>query len=402
MRSVAEIPQVAVWIESSTGYGRGLIRGIADFVRQHGPWSIYFTPHGLREPLSTWLRNWRGGGILARIDDDRTARMLIARKLPLIDLRGRLPNLGLPRFVPDPLLVAQLAFEHLQERGFRHYGFFGLPRGEHVDMERRRNHFRGIVTKAGWECHVFEGGRHGGRTSDWNLQQTRVGKWLTRLPKPIGIMCCDDVHGHHLLDVCNKINVAVPDQVAVIGVDNDEALCILSAPALSSISVNASGIGYGAAAMLDRIMAEGKLIPPDEFLFPPKRVITRLSTDTLAVDDLAVAKAIRFIRDHACGGIDVGDVVEVAGTSRRYLERKMQALLGRSPNQEILRVRINRARVLLLETDLSLQAIAQKTAFRSTKYLGDVFIREVGQPPGELRRRAREARGLPEIPRGGC
>jgi LacI family transcriptional regulator len=181
----------------------------------------------------------------------------------------------------------------------------------------------------------------------------------------------------------------------VIGVDNDQELCNLATRPLSSIDVDSQRFGRSAAAVLDRMMATGKLHPPGEMLFPPSHVVTRLSTDTLAVEDPVLARALRFIRDHACDGIDVGQVVEAAVTSRRYLERQMQAQLGRSPNQEILRTRLRRAESLLRDTDLPLESIARQTGFRSHKYLGDVFVRETGIPPGQYRRQTRKALDLP-------
>ncbi|MGC3970985.1 MAG: hypothetical protein QM775_27725 [Pirellulales bacterium] len=151
-----EMPQVAVWIETSRGYGRGLIRGVASYARQHGPWSIYFTPHGLNEPFSHWLSKWKGDGILARIDDRRMAKMFRAKKVPLIDLRGRLPGLQIPTVGLDNRPVAQMAFEHLRERGFRHFGFCGVPVGEHVHLDQRREFFAERVIAAGFECHIFD------------------------------------------------------------------------------------------------------------------------------------------------------------------------------------------------------------------------------------------------------
>jgi LacI family transcriptional regulator len=395
MRTPSKIPRVAVWIETSRGYGRGLIRGVADYVREHGPWSIYFTPHGLRDPLPAWLRKWQGDGILARIEDRPTAKLLLATGLPLIDLSCRLPELRSPIFGIDNRPVAQMAFEHLRERGFRQYGFFGLPRGEHVHMDYRCEYFCQSVARAGFTCQVFEVRRTRGRLPDWEGEQRQLGRWLLGLPKPIGIMCCNDDRGLQLLDACRRAGVAVPDQVAVIGVDNDQELCNLATRPLSSIDVDSQRFGRSAAAVLDRMMATGKLHPPGEMLFPPSHVVTRLSTDTLAVEDPVLARALRFIRDHACDGIDVGQVVEAAVTSRRYLERQMQAQLGRSPNQEILRTRLRRAESLLRDTDLPLESIARQTGFRSHKYLGDVFVRETGIPPGQYRRQTRKALDLP-------
>ena len=389
MPYTADMPHVAVWIETSRGYGRGLIRGIADYTREHGPWSIYFTPHGQHDALPIWLRKWRGDGILARIESRQAARILLAAKLPLIDLSCRLPELNSPIFGIDNHLVAKLSFEHLRERGFRHFGFFGMPPGEHVHMDYRCEYFCDLVTEAGFCCRVFEMRRYRGKLPNWESQQKQLVKWLLGLPKPIGIMCCNDDYGLQLLDACRRAKVNVPDNVSVIGVDNDEELCRLASHPLSSVDVNSQRFGYSAAALLEKMMATGTLHPPHEVLFSPSHVVTRLSTETIAVEDPTLARALRFIRDHACENISVSHVVKAAVTSRRYLERQMEACLGRTPNQEILRIRIRRAQELLCETELPLEIIARQTGFPSRKYMGDVFARETGQPPGQFRSQAK-------------
>jgi LacI family transcriptional regulator len=389
MPLTAKIPRVAVWIETSRGYARGLIRGVAAYVRQHGPWSIYFTPHGQFDALPTWLRTWKGDGILARIENRQMARVLLATRLPLIDLSCRLPDFREPMFGIDNRPVAQMAFDHLRERGFRHYGFYGLPRGVHVHMDYRCDYFCGCVERSRLGCDVFEVRHTRGKASDWEGEQRQLVKWLLGLPKPIGIMCCNDDRGLQLLDACRRAGVAVPDQVAVIGVDNDQELCDLATRPLSSVDVNSERFGHSAAAMLEQMMAQRLLRPPREALFPPSRVVTRMSTDTLAVANPALARALRFIREQACGAIRVADVVQAAVTSRRDLERQMRSAIGRSPNQEILRVRIRRAQELLTDTGLSLESIARQTGLHSRKYLGDVFRREAGSSPGEFRRQHR-------------
>src|SRR5262249_28880884 len=155
--------------------------------------------------------------------------------------------------------------------------------------------------------------------------------------------------------------------------------------------VNARRIGFAAASLLDQMIAANNKLPRQDVVFPPSHVITRLSTDTMAVDDPIVAAAVRFIRDHAWQPIGVADVVEASHASRRLLERQMQAILGRSPNEEILRVRISRAKELLLEGDLPLRTIARKCGFSGPKYFGDAFVRQVGVSPGAFRQRERGA-----------
>lgn len=391
------VPRVAVWIETSRGYARGLIRGVAEYIQQHGPWSVYFAPHGQHDPLPDWLRTWRGDGILARVESPRTAKILLASRLPLIDLSCRLPEFRVPMFGIDNRPVAQMAFDHLRDRGFRHYAFYGLPRGLHVHMDHRCDYFCQCVEQAGLNCKVFEVRRARGKVPNWEGEQRQLVKWLIGLPKPIGVMCCNDDRGLQLLDACRRAAIDVPDQVAVIGVDNDQELCSLATRPLSSIDVNSQRFGHSAAAMLARMMASRMLRPPHEVLYAPSHVVTRVSTDTVAVENPSLARALRFIRERACLSINVSDVVEAAVTSRRDLERQMQAAMGRTPNQEILRVRIGRARELLIETDLSLESIARQTGFRNHKYFGDAFHRLTGCRPGEFRRRNR-AGDLPDKP----
>jgi LacI family transcriptional regulator len=384
---VPPVRHVAILIETSRAYGRGLLEGVAHYVREHGPWSIYFRPHGLGEPPPRWLRNWKGHGILARIDNRQQARVLRGTGLPVVDLRGRLPGLGLPRVGVDNSAVTGLAFQHLRERGFRHYGFCGLPRGEHRHMDQRADDFQRLVQHAGFSCAVFEPPRRK-RPLAWEGEQEQLARWLQKLAKPIGIMASHDDRGQQLLDACRRAGVLVPEQAAVISVENDTILCNLATPPLTSIDVNAPRVGYEAAALLDRLMA-GKPPPRQGIFLDLCRLVTRQSTDVLAIDAPELALAVRFIRDHACAGINVADVLEHVPLSRSVLERQFRQVLGRTPKAEILRVQLDRCRQLLAETDLPLAQVAAKTGFRTEKYFGDIFYRKVGERAGAYRRRAR-------------
>ncbi len=381
------IPHVAVLIETSRAYGRGLLEGVARYVRERGPWSIYFRPHGLGEPPPAWLRGWQGDGILARIDNRETARAVRATGLPAVDLRGRLPGLGLPRVGVDNGVLARLAFRHLAERGFRHFAFCGLPRGEHPHMDQRREDFERLVRAAGFDCAVFEP-RRGRRPLAWEREQEQMAGWLLVLPKPVGVMTSHDDRGQQLLDACRRAGVAVPEQAAVISVENDAILCNLATPPLTSIDVNAPRVGYEAAALLARLMAGAK--PPRRgVVLDLCRVVTRRSTDVLALDNPDLATAVRVLRERACEGINVGDLLKEVPCSRSVLERRFKQVLGRTPKAELLRVQLERARQLLAETDLPLAEVAARTGFRTEKYFGDIFYRKNGERAGAYRRRAR-------------
>jgi LacI family transcriptional regulator len=219
----------------------------------------------------------------------------------------------------------------------------------------------------------------------WEDQQNALKVWLSKLPRPVGVMACNDSRGQHVLDACRRVNLAVPEEVAVIGVDNDELICNLCDPQLSSVVVNARKIGFEAAQMLDLLMAKKK-IPRDEILVEPIGIITRQSTDVLAIDNPEVATAVRFIREHACEGISVSELLTKVNMTRSVLERLFRKYLQRSPQQEIRLAQLKRVKELLAETELPLADIAQATGFKHNEYLSVLFKRELGITPGEYRR----------------
>ena len=230
------------------------------------------------------------------------------------------------------------------------------------------------------------------RNSDAEVEA--IAQWLRALPKPAAIFTCYDAHGQRVLEACRRAGIAVPEEVAVLGVDNDEILCALSPPPLSSIKLNTQRTGWQAAALL-ALMMGGEKGPAEPQLIPPLGVVTRQSTEVLAVDDPPVARALHYIREHACEGIGVSDVLRHCPMARRTLEARLKTLLGRSPNEEIQRVQLNRVKELLTGTDFSLAEIAERAGFRHTEYLSVVFKRECGQPPSVYRQEQQ-----PQNPRG--
>lgn len=383
-------PHIALLIESSREYGRGLLRGVARWARENGPWSIYFRPLGLEQSPPPWLTGWRGDGILARINDRRMAEAVMATDLPVVDLRSALADLLLPRIGPDNSAVCRLAGEHLLERGFRHFGFCGMARGLNRFLDARCDFFRQFVEDAGYHCSVFRARRRTSRPVAWEQEQEQIATWLAALPKPAGVMTCNDDRGQQVLDACRRAGLNVPDDVAVIGVDNDEHLCSLADPPLTSVDVNPDRIGYEAAALLDRLMA-GAESPTETRELAPRGIVTRQSTDVVAIEDLLMAKAVRFTREQACVPVSVQQVARHVAVSRSTLERRFKRTLSRTPKEEILRVRLDRAKDLLTYGDLPLPVIAEKSGFPSLSHFSEVFHRKVGMTPRAYRRISRVA-----------
>jgi LacI family transcriptional regulator len=289
----------------------------------------------------------------------------------------------LPWVETDDEQIARLAVEHLLERGFKHFAFCGDARFNWSVW--REKHFCAHAAAAKHAAHCYRPGEF--TPGDVGAQSADLCRWLLGLPKPVGIMACYDIRGQEVLAACRSAGLAVPGDVAVIGVDNDALLCDLASPPLSSVIPNTHRTGYEAAALLNRLMA-GKRVPARPHLIAPLGVAARQSTDVLAVDDREVARAVQFIREHACAGINVSDILRAVPLSRRVLELRFQRLLGHTPREEILHVRLHRVKQLLAETDLPLYLIAERTGFEHVEYLSVVFKRETGQTTSAFRQAA--------------
>ena len=394
-------PRVALLIESSRAYGRGTLLGVARYVSQNTQWSVFLQEQSLCGDLPGWLEHWNGDGIITRIDNPALAGALKRLAVPVVYLRNVSAPIQAPSVLTDNTAVSKMAFEHLRERGFRHFAFCGYNGADYSD--ERRDSFARFVTAAGLRCHVFSETLPPGafNTADYEEMGLKdgelVARWVSQLPEPVGLMACNDMRGQQVLNACRSNGVAVPDDVAVVGVDNEEVLCELSDPPLSSVVPNAERIGFEAAALLDRMM-RGKKVRPEPVYIEPHAVVARRSTDVLAIDDRQIAAAVRFIREHACENIDVSDILRVVPLSRSTLERRYEKVLSRSPKQDILRFRLNRAKQLLMDTDLTLDAIAEKVGLEHTEYLGRIFKKKFGLTPAKFRAGSRMADAVDKLP----
>lgn len=384
------IRHVAVLIETSREYGRGLLRGVTRFHQEKPSWSVYFQQQDLGAPLPRWMKSWQGDGVLARVADLKTAEGLVAMKIPLVDLRGATRPFGIPQFGICSKNVAKLAFEHLAACGLKHFAFAGEPPGQHQYDDDRRDTFVQLAQQHGSECHQFTN-RSGRRTTKgWEGYQQQLASWLTTLPKPLGVMCCHDDRGQQVLDACQRAELGVPDEVAVIGVDNDEFLCRLSIPSLTSVDVGAEQIGYQAAQLLDQMMS-GETKFDKSVLFDAAGVIVRQSTDLIACDDPEIARTLRYIRQNACNYLTVNDVQLQIRLSRSLLNRRFKKHIGHTPKQEIVRVQMEKAKHLLMNSSDQLQSIAEQCGFHEAWYFISVFRKQTGMTPGVYRKKQGEA-----------
>ncbi len=385
------VPKVALLIETSRGYGRAMLRGIVRYARLHGPWRFWVTPGDFIQALPH-MNQWGGTGIIARIETVETARAILAAKLPTIalDVSQNIP-IKEPRIAQfseiasDSRAAARLAAEHLLERGFQHYAYVG--ESDRLWSQNRELGFRERLNEAGFTPIIYQPPKNN-RDQHWEREQKLLGAWLADLPKPVGILACNDDRGRQVLDACRAAGVSVPLGAAVVGVDNDELLCELADPPLSSVMLNAETGGYRAAALLDRMM-KGRIRKPKRLLVEPMHVVERRSTQASAVDDPDVAMALDFIHHHAAEPIGVDDIVNRLQMSRRALELKFRNVTGRTPHHELQRVRLHRAQRLLLETDLPIPKVAGAAGYGSGAYLAQVFQKQVGKTPAQYRKEHR-------------
>jgi len=380
--------RIALVIESSGAAGREILRGIARYARENGTWSIYHEPGHIPDVVPRWLNRWRGDGLLVRVRNAKMAARLKRIHLPVVDVLGNLAGMPFPLVQVDDRAVAQLAAEHLLERGFRHLGFCGI--GDSLWSRRREQAFVDLVAPRCRSCSTYVLPRRD--SLEWFSEVYRKGlaEWVQSLPKPAAVLACNDRAGHRVLEACRSRGVAVPEEMAVLGVDNDETICQLCDPMLSSIIPVHDQVGYQASQLLDRLI-DGQAPPRGPQFLAPSRIAVRHSTDVLALEDADVAAAVRFIRQRACRGIGVEDVARHVALSYSTLNRRFHRALARSIHEEIMRAKIERVRELLAETQMPLARIAQVAGFEHQEYLGAVFKAQTGYTPGEYRGQAAAA-----------
>ena len=383
---------IAVLVGAERQYNRGVLKGIAGYARLHAEWVLDAEPTLPGSPVTLETLESADGAILPIIDE-HTADVVRRWKRPVVNLASCFPEAEFAHVSNDGAGIATLAIEHFVERGFRRFAFCELDSFSRFRARR----FEEQLAARGFPAEVFRVDLD--QHDQWKGHDRRaLEDWLTQLPKPIAILAHNDVRGRHLADACRRLQIEVPDQVAILGVDNESPHCEMCNPSLSSIETASEQIGFEAARLLDQLL-NGETLSRHRLLIPPLRVVTRQSTDVTATADAAVAQAVRFIRKFACKGIDVSDVLKDAAISRAVLERRFVKALGRTPHDEILRVRLNRAKELLAETTLPIEVIAERTGFRHGEYLGVVFRREQKQTPGEFRAQSRALAQTP-MPNG--
>jgi LacI family transcriptional regulator len=375
--------KIALLVETSLGSGREILRGIARYARQAGDWQLFHAAGGLADSLPDWMEQWEGDGVIARIQNSATVETLQSLGIPVVDVLGVCENRFPLVHVDDPA-ISKLVADHFRSRDFAHFAFYGIA-GENWS-ERRARAFRDECGNAA-SFHLLETPRRKGSAAADSFRKLQ--QWLRELPKPIAMMVCSDQRGLELLEACLSENISVPEEIAVIGVDNDTALCEISEPSLSSVRGGHFNVGFEAARTLDRLI-RNESVPGDSLLVPPNGIVERDSSNTRAIADPVVARGIRYIREHIAQPITNDSISRAAGISRTLFQKRFRQACDQSIREFILSRRIERAMLLIKSTDIPLAEVAERCGFNHQEYLGQVIKKATGETPGAIRRDSRE------------
>lgn len=371
---------VAVLVEMSSAHGRGLIRGIAEYVQRHTHWTLHLEEAGPIRRAPNWIKSWTGDGIIARIESPEIARIIQGKSVPAVNVSGRTSPPGVPHVDMDNRAVCELAADYFRQRGYRQFAYCGNARFEW--SEWRKDLFCQILSAERITCATFQ-------LVETKQSREQLQRWLETLPKPVAIVAANDLCACTVLEACAEAGLDVPSQIAVLGVDDDEILCTLSRPQLSSVTPDAEGIGFLAAQTLHELF-QGRDPGAATRRVKPLSVHNRQSTDAAAVGDWHVEQALRFIQGHATRAIDVDDVVAQAHASRRFLEKRFRDVVGRPIHAEIFRLRFETAQRLLATTPLPLKEVAARSGLGRADYMSMVFRQKLGMSPTQFRKIPRE------------
>lgn len=391
---MAKPKQILLLVETSRVFGRGVIQGIARYARERANWMFHFEDRGILEGLPAWLKNWQGDGIIARSPTKTLATALGQFQCPVVELLGDGKQLS-AEVRNDETLTAELAADHLLKQGFERLAFYSFATSWWSDA--RRQAFERTVGMRNLDVHIFPGAYKGANLPypTWKRDfEKPLLRWLERLPKPIGIWAVADFQAIRIIEACRILRLQVPSDVGVVGTSNDDMVCSMLSPTLTSIDLNPQEVGYRAAWLLDSKMKprgrkkSGKHGAINPILVPPVGVVARESSDRVSVIDPDLDQAVKIIRREAIHGLTVDELADEMLVSRSTLERRFREFYRCSPAQEINRVRIERAKTFLRETAWPVRVVGERVGFASPENFVRFFRRIVGVTPRQYRNRS--------------
>lgn len=379
-----KVQRIALLMGQNIGFCRGVLRGVHAYSIDRPSWVFHDTEPAVS--VVAPLKEWCPDGVIVHLYDKALLASLKSLQTPIVSVTNTLSDATFPLVIADDRNIGRMAASHFLDRSFTRFGYFG---SDWTGFSKLREvGFREQIEAAGYEvtsCYA-EFLPRPPASSSWVSTDQIVLDWLTHLEKPAAILASNDVPARQLTNICRQAGYRVPDDLTILGVDNDELECLLSRPPLSSVQMPCEKIGYEAAKLLDKIM-DGATPPVKPILIPPTKIVTRQSTDIVAINDPDVSAAVAFIRNHIADHLNVASVTEAISLSRRKLERKFKKLLGRTVLEEIQNARIEQAKRLLLETDFLMGSVAKRSGFGTSGRMTIVFSEKNGMTPTEFRRR---------------
>lgn len=369
-------------------YGKNLLRGIARYSKDNGPWTFCRMPAYYRDTIGidgilAWAKEWKADGIIGQFYNNDEVRRFKKANIPLIaqDFKERLQDV--PNITGDYKEAGRMAAEYFLKKGFRNFAFYGFR--NIVWSRERAEGFKERVKEAGYDVHLYE--RTDSRATDlWHYKPSTLTRWLKSLPKPVALMSCDDNLGNHITEASRQIKIKIPDDIAVLGVDNDEMLCDLSDPPLSSIGLDTEKCGYEAARLMHKMIEQG----PGKFediVVQPTQVVSRMSTDIFASSDKYIVDALKYIHENLDKNLKVNQVLKEVPMSRRSLEKRFVMTTGYPVYEYIYNKRIEKFTQKLLETDMTIFEIALDLGLSDSKNIARQFKQLKGLTPVAYRKK---------------
>ena len=381
---------ILLLIESSTAYGRKIADGISQYVREQAHWTLHIEDRGLYS-LPTALKNgWNGDGIIARTANGLIRRALERCRCPVVELLGGVDRGKSVDVTHDVFLGLKLCFEHYLSKRITSIGFYAFGRNWWIEQRRKLFLELAHLYQIKPLCFVDNSAEKSDQQPPWDDRYEKpLRKWIEKLPDRTGIIAANDYQAMRVLNACQSVGIDVPGRIAILGFDNDEHICNLVTPSLSSLNPNSEMIGYKAAELLDWKMS-GKLLTPQQIIVPPKGVVGRRSSEIMAIDDQDVVTALNFIAREATRGLCIRDVVAHIGLSQSTLCRRFQKELHRTPQEEIMRVRLERAKYLLANSDLPIKSVAMQSGYHSIEYFTSTIKLHTNSTPQQYREKHRD------------
>ena len=374
--------RIAILVETSLASGRQILAGISNFIKERDEISVFHHSGQLGEMYPDSLIGWEGDGIIARVVNQSIADLLVGTGLPTVDVLGNIRGYGFPLVQANNLAIGQMVAQQFKQSGFRNFALIGL--GEENWSQRREMAFFNTTQSPNNAKYTLHLRSTESETTNITQSLAAIRSWLPSLPKPIGIMVTSDQFAPLLFEVAHELGIRIPEDMSIIGVDNDAPYCDLCRPALSSVDPNHTEVGYQAAHLLERLIA-GHASQEETIEVAPHMIHLRRSSSVLAVDDPSLSKAMEYIRLHACTGITIDDISHHCGLSRSVLQRRFRSQLKRTVGDSILSEKLTRAKELLHTGKQPMSHIAEQSGFSSQEYMSQVFRKHLRRSPKEFR-----------------